>query len=326
MNYFVRALIGLLLIVSLYAGGYLLLHGGLYGWTLFALFPMFLGSITSFALRPASWSAAAGWGAFTVTLALASLLLLGSEGAICVAMALPLAAPLGSLGSLLVYWTRSARLAKPRTAMLLLLPAASLTWDVKAPPTVFEVRSAIEISATPEQVWKHVVTFSDLPEPQEWFFRAGVAYPKRARIEGFGPGAIRYCEFSTGPFVEPIEVWDEPRLLKFRVTQNPAPLNEWSPYGQIFPRHLHGYLISKQGQFRLTRLANNRTLLEGTTLYQHGLWPSEYWRWWSDAIIHRIHMRVLAHIRTLAEGDAINWKNTRARSTLSTMLPAPPTR
>ena len=156
----------------------------------------------------------------------------------------------------------------------------------------------------PEQVWKHIVTFSELPEPQEWFFRAGLAYPKLAHIEGTGVGATRYCEFSTGPVVEPIEVWNEPRLLRFRVTENPAPMNEWSPYAQVLSKHLHGYLISKQGQFRLTQLASNRTLLEGTTWYQHGLWPAEYWRWWSDAIIHRIHLRVLNHIRTLAEKDA----------------------
>lgn len=29
-----------------------------------------------------------------------------------------------------------------------------------------------------------------------------------------------------------------------------------------------------------------------------------YWRWWSDAIIHRIHERVLTHLRTLSESQA----------------------
>jgi len=149
-----------------------------------------------------------------------------------------------------------------------------------------------------------VVSFSDLPEPREWFFRAGLAYPSRARILGTGPGAVRYCEFSTGPFVEPIEVWDEPRLLRFRVTESPAPMHELSLYRDLQPKHLHGYLVSKQGEFRLTPLPGNRTLLEGTTWYQHGLWPAQYWTWWSDAIIHRIHLRVLSHIRTLAEKEA----------------------
>ncbi|MDQ6705577.1 MAG: hypothetical protein M3Z85_06395, partial [Acidobacteriota bacterium] len=92
-------------------------------------------------------------------------------------------------------------------------------------------------------------------------------------------------------------------LLRFRVTENPAPMHEWSPYARVLPKHLHGYFISKHGEFRLTELVNHRTRLEGNTWYQHGLWPAEYWRWWSDAIIHRIHLRVLNHIRTLAEED-----------------------
>jgi hypothetical protein len=51
-------------------------------------------------------------------------------------------------------------------------------------------------------------------------------------------------------------------------------------------------------------LANGHTLLEGTTWYQHGLWPGEYWRWWSQAVIHRIHLRVLNHIKQLTETEA----------------------
>jgi Polyketide cyclase / dehydrase and lipid transport len=279
-----------------------LLHLGLYGFTIFVLSPVLLGALVSWVFRPATGARAAGLGALAAMAALSSFLFAGLEGLICVAMAAPLALPLGALGGWLVYRVEveSFRLAAPGAAMLLLLPPASIMWDTEAPPPVFEVRSTVEIAAPPEKVWKHVLTFSRLPEPHEWFFRAGLAYPKRARIEGSGRGAIRYCEFSTGPFVEPIEVWNEPRV-RFHVTENPVPMQEWSPYAQVLPKHLHGYMIAKQGQFELTPLANKRTLLEGTTWYQHGLWPAEYWRWWSDAIIHRIHLRVLTHIRTLAE-------------------------
>ena len=101
--------------------------------------------------------------------------------------------------------------------------------------------------------------------------------------------------------VEQIDVWDAPRLLRFRVTENPAPMREWTPYAEVSPRHLHGYLISREGEFRLTPLPGNRTLLEGTSWYQHGLQPAPYRRLWSDAIFHRVHQRVFADIKQMAE-------------------------
>jgi hypothetical protein len=58
---------------------------------------------------------------------------------------------------------------------------------------------------------------------------------------------------------------------------------------------------SAGGQFLLTPLPGGRTRLEGTTWYRHGLAPAEYWRLWSDEIIHKIHMRVLKHIKEEAE-------------------------
>jgi hypothetical protein len=245
----------------------------------------------------------------TTAIASCALLFLSVEGILCIAMALPLTVPLGAFGGWLVYRAESSPVVARGITMLLLLPSASLTWDFNAKPPVFEVRSAVEIAASPEQVWKHVVAFTEMPEPREWYFRAGLAFPTRARMVGSGAGAVRYCDFSTGPVVEPIEVWDEPRVLRFGVTESPAPMHEWSPYASVNPKHLHGYLLSKQGQFVLTELANHHTLLQGTSWYQHGLWPAEYWRLWSDAIIHRIHMPVLNHIRTLAEQDA-SWSSS----------------
>ena len=62
----------------------------------------------------------------------------------------------------------------------------------------------------------YVVSFPPLAEPGDRLFRTGIAYPTRAEIHGHGVGAVRHCVFSTGTFVEPIEVWDEPLLLRCR--------------------------------------------------------------------------------------------------------------
>lgn len=303
MNRSARFLPGLLIVILLIAGGWALLGHGFYGWTLFVLLPVAMGAVSAWIFRPATGPQALRVGALTVVVACGFLLALGKEGLICIAMALPLGAPLGAFGAWLVYRAQSSALAARGVTMIILLPPASLNWDAKAPPRVFEVRSRIEVAAAPEQVWKYVVSFPEIEAPPEWFFRAGIAYPRGTRIVGSGPGAARYCDLSTGPVVESVEIWDEPRRLEFRVLASPAPMRELSPYAEIAPKHLHGYFLSERGRFELARLPNGHTLIEGTSWYQHGLWPAEYWRWWSDAIIHRIHMRVLDHIRTLAESE-----------------------
>jgi uncharacterized membrane protein YhaH (DUF805 family) len=235
------------------------------------------------------------------------LLALAWEGVICLLMAAPLAILVATIGA--ACGSRSARTrppAKPNAPAYMtvaILPLILMAESaVHRPAPLYRVDSEIVIDAPAETVWKNVVTFSDIAGQPEWYFRAGIAYPIRARINGRGVGATRTCEFTTGTFIEPIEVWNEPHLLRFGVTSNPPPMRELSPYGGIDAPHLHGFLVSEHGQFALESLPGGRTRLVGSTWYQHHLWPAEYWRLWSDAIIHRIHLRVLRHIKTLSEG------------------------
>jgi hypothetical protein len=184
--------------------------------------------------------------------------------------------------------------------MVLLVPV-SLFYDGHAKPPVYAVTTSIVVNASPERVWKYAVAFPDITAEPDWVLRTGLAYPVRTRIEGIGAGASRSCDLSTGTVQERATVWDEPRLLRFVVTATPPAMREMGLYGPIYPKHLDGYYISKEGQFALTPLPGGRTLVVGTSWYQHGLWPAEYWRWWSDAVVHHIHRRVLEHIRALSE-------------------------
>lgn len=281
-----------------------------YGIGLFVAVPFCVGYLSAFLHRRRHPDAPAQ--AYVV--ALLSTLLLGGfllalawEGVVCLAMAAPLGIVVAMIGA--YCGTVSARRnpspksgapAYMTVAILPLILFAEAAAHRSAP--VYRVDSEIIIDAPAETVWKNVVTFSDITGDPEWYFRAGIAYPLRARIAGRGVGATRTCVFTTGSFIEPIEVWDEPRLLRFRVTANPPPMRELSPYGAIEAPHLHGFLVSEHGQFALEPLPGGRTRLVGTTWYQHHLWPAEYWRLWSDAIIHRIHLRVLRHIKGLSEG------------------------
>ena len=81
-------------------------------------------------------------------------------------------------------------------------------------------------------------------------------------------------------------------------------MHELSPYRHIHPPHLDGYLRCKRGEFRLIELPGGRTRLEGSTWYEYDIYPQQYWILWSDLLIHRIHTRVLHHIKQLSESNA----------------------
>jgi hypothetical protein len=277
-----------------------------YGWGLFVALPFTMGFAAALVYgirQPRSLSGCTGVACLSIGLLAAGLLAAAIEGAFCLLMAAPLAVPLAVIGGTFGYLVQRRRWMHQGTpaflsVLLLLFPGVQWMEHSLAPkPESYVVRTSIDIQAPPEKVWRQVVAFAEISPPREWIFRAGIAYPIRAEIVGSGPGAERHCVFSTGAFVEPITVWDEPRLLRFTVTSNPPPMDEWTPYSHIEPPHLHGFLVSNGGQFLLTPLPNGGTRLEGTTWYRHSLWPAPYWRLWSDAIIHRIHLRVLRHIR-----------------------------
>ena len=280
-----------------------------YGFGLFVGAPFALGMISVLLFgfsEPQPLGACVKVAMLATTLAGVALLAFAVEGALCLVMAAPIAYLLAFFGALVGYaiqarpWL-SDQSGKLLLALLAVLPALMAAESASEPtPAVREVRTEVIVNAPPDKVWPHVIAFPPLPEPDEWLFRTGIAYPQRAEIEGTGVGAVRRCVFSTGTFVEPIEVWDPPCRLSFRVSEQPEPMREWSPFA-IHPPHLDNYLRSHRGEFLLEGLPDGRTRLVGTTWYSNSMWPAPYWGLWSDAIIHRIHRRVLAHIKNRAE-------------------------
>ena len=237
----------------------------------------------------------------SVTIAAGALVLFALEGTVCTLMALPIALAIAFPGAVLGrIVARRGRHGLSGAGMALIVPLF-VGLEPRATPPTDEVITVVDIAASPEIVWQHVVTFPDLPAPTEALFRAGVAAPLRARIQGYGVGAVRYCDFTTGSFVEPITAWDENRLLAFDITEQAPPMTELSLYRAVHPPHLDGYFRATHGEFRLTPLPGGRTRLEGRTTYVVDMFPQAYWAVPARAIVTAIHSRVLHHIQTLAE-------------------------
>lgn len=285
----------------------------LYGLAMFCGIPFFVGILTTITLgcrNEISIGQSIGYSLLALLIVGFSLLFFAIEGVICLVMASPIVAVFTIIGSVIAHNLQKVTLHNNTNVFrsfiifLFFLPSISFV-ESRIEPSLelTPVTTAIEINAPPEKVWKNVVEFPELAPPTELLFKTGIAYPIKARIEGAGKGAIRYCEFSTGAFVEPIEVWDENKLLQFSVSEQPLPMRELSPHGNLDTPHLHDYFVSRKGQFKLTRLENGNTLLEGTTWYYHKINPEFYWGLWTKQIVHSIHERVLNHIKEQSEKE-----------------------
>lgn len=280
-----------------------------YGWGLFVALPFAMGLVSVLIYagpRKRGIGSCLLVSILPILFCGACLFFVAVEGAICLIMAAPIGLALALAGGIVGYLIVGSRRAPVGpVAMTVLFVSVPFTMGMEQwaneTPQLLSVTSSVVINAPPEAVWPNVISFSPIPSQRDWVLHTGIAYPTQARIVGHGVGAIRHCIFTTGEFVEPIQVWDEPRCLRFSVAEQPEPMEELSPYPRLETPHLHGYLESQEGELKLTPLPEGKTLLEGTTWYTDRIWPSGYWQLWSDLAIHHIHLRVLNHIKNLSE-------------------------
>lgn len=288
-----------------------------YGWGIFLGLPFGVGVTSAYSfgrLTPRN-----AWQSVKVALMAITLLGIGMfffawEGMACLAMAAPIVYILAAMGAMLGHHMQLNRYRPleqklmPILLMFLMPVLMGAEYSAHVQSEVLPVTSVVEINAPPAVVWNHVIAFPKLDPPDDPIFHLGIAYPIGATIHGAGPGAVRRCEFSTGAFIEPIKVWDAPKLLQFGVEAQPPTMREWSWMHDIHPAHLQGYLDVQAGQFKLEPIADangvvTKTRLVGTTWYKNRMYPADYWRVWSDNIIHRIHVRVLKHIKKNSENE-----------------------
>ncbi|MEO0414875.1 MAG: hypothetical protein AAF226_07985 [Verrucomicrobiota bacterium] len=281
----------------------------LYGYSLFLGLPVLVSFLSAFFWNfrnPKGYWKSYGIACQSIAALGGLILIFALDGLICLLMALPLALALALLGAWLGWLLSSGsgrRGGKLSVILFLSFPfCVAFENSQPKPERIRQVTTTVEIEADIHEVWETVVAFPKIEEPPTAMFQMGIAYPIEARIEGTGVGAIRYCVFSTGDFVEPITVWDEPNLLAFDVTKSPCPMKELSIHQHVHAPHLHDHLVSKNGQFKLTQ-RDGKVVLEGTTWYTHTIDPDRYWGVISDYIIHKIHLRVLNHIKEVAENS-----------------------
>jgi len=158
------------------------------------------------------------------------------------------------------------------------------------------ISTEVWVNAPPEKVWPYVLNSSDYPEPKFWLFRLGVAHPVATSTEG----NTRICRLSTGDMRERIVRFEPSRRLTFEVLNTPPTVRETNPFGQVDARHNDTRFRCLTGDWQLIP-ERGGTRIVGTSEYAHRFGANEYWRLWTDEIVHQVHWRVFDHIKEVVE-------------------------
>ncbi len=153
------------------------------------------------------------------------------------------------------------------------------------------VSDQIIINAPPSEVWKNVVSFKRIEQPNKfWLFQVGMPSPIESTVEGNYKGAGRKCIFSNGyVFDERIATYDEGKDLTFDII------------GQPRDPEIMGHIDIKRGQFLLKDNGNGTTTLTGNSWYKLYVFPVWYYDIWAQSITRNVHLRVMEHIKQLSE-------------------------
>lgn len=282
---------------------------GLFGvMTLSFLFlvPLVIGYLT---VRPhpnPSWAyrLLAPW--LPTVLSVVVCVVVGWEGAICIAMGLPILLIFSSLGGVLGAIVPARGLAGTASAMLLPFLLAPLEQQIPRPDALHEVHTSILIDATPAAVWAEIVQVPPIrPEEQKpaLFTRLGFPRPVSATLSRPGVGAVRHARFERGVlFLETVTDWIPERRLRFTI----AAQTDSIPASTLDEHVTIGgpYFDVLSGRYDIRPAPDGGVILDLTSELRVSTHFNLYAAPWADAIMRSIQENILEIIRTRAERSA----------------------
>ncbi len=232
---------------------------------------------------------------WTSLLSLVAAFIFLREGAVCLVMGFPAVWGMMFAGILVGRWwfgrKTTTKLQLSIFPLLILLTAGD---SVFGPHTSTVVKDEMLIRASPEKVWPHVLAFPEIPDrPSYWIFQLGLPYPTKTTNGGNFVGADRQCIFSDGIVIkERVAEFVPNEKLTFDIIEQ--------------PKHpeVYGHITLHRGQFVLRDNHDGTTTLIGSSWYTLHVRPGWYFDLWARDMSHAVHLRVMNHVRRLAETDS----------------------
>ena len=215
------------------------------------------------------------------------------EGVVCLVMAFPLVYAVIASGVVIGHLWFKPRTKTLQLAIFPLLIFLTAGDAFYRRDQVAVVIDEILINAPPEKVWLNVLAFPEIPDrPEYWIFQVGLPYPTETTNGGNFVSADRQCIFSDGIVIkERVAEFIPNEKLTFDIVEQPT------------HPEVYGHISLHRGQFVLKDNGNGTTTLVGSSWYTLHVRPIWYFDAWARDMTHAVHLRVMNHVRRLAEAS-----------------------
>jgi hypothetical protein len=277
--------------------GYLLVVGNQesFATVMFVLVPFVSGFSIAAVTRDGVMLGACCFSTWIVSLLV--LIVVGFEGYICCLMALPLIAIGTAIGALIGYFVRGRFLDASSNALrnkallmvaapVLIVSANQLEKPHRSVERMETFATSVEVIATPNEVWPHIVRMPNLSGDKPFLLRIGLPVPDHCTLEGEAVGATRVCHFDQGIIGQEVTEWDEPRRFAVKTTQATLPGRHWLRFGDA--------------EYDL-KVTPNGTLVTRRSSIGSKLYPRWYWRPFEAWGVESEHVFVLSSLKQAVE-------------------------
>lgn len=278
---------------------------GSYGWGLFIMTPFLVGLSAAYlanreTVLPPSQSRTIVL--LAAALGVGALLMFALEGFVCIILVVPLGAAAAMAGGAVGRHLAAVGHSRGRPLLSVAVLPLMFALESAVPPAVtITTYETIDIAAPPSAVWRVLTSKDKIGSEPRLLAMAGFAFPIRGTLMGEGVGALRIGEFSTGIAHERVTAWKPGRKLAFTVIDQPAMMEEMSPYRQVHAPHLHGYFETKDTSFDLQQRPGGVTRLAVRASHVLRLDPALYWEPMARWAIRANVTRVLASVKDKSE-------------------------
>jgi len=230
-----------------------------------------------------------------------------NEGAVCIAMVLPIWIPAAVLGGLVQYLNaRRRRFVEGQVSTLnayswCALPMLLIAWDKSSPAqwTDTKVVRSLEIDAAVEEVWPHIASIRNIStsEGLSTFTHdvVGIPRPSQALLVQETNRVVRKAQWgSSARFEEVVQSVVPGQEMKWAFSFPDKSIQHHTD------RHISPvgpYLRIVSGGYQLVPISKDRTRLILTTSYRMKVWMVAYFGWWGEQMLGDIQNNVLAIVK-----------------------------